>query len=35
MNDTLLVLGEIYTMALLWGIIALPVFFNQNTRGNK
>ena len=35
MNGTLVVLDEIYTMAFLWGIIALPVFFNQNTRGNK
>lgn len=35
MNDTLEVLGEIYTMALLWEFLTLLVFFNQNTRGNK
>lgn len=26
MNDTLVMLGEIYTVALLWECFALPVF---------
>lgn len=34
-NDTLEVLGEIYTMVLLWEFFTLPIFFNQNIRGNK
>lgn len=32
MNDTLVMLGEIYTVALLWECFALPVFFLIKTQ---